>query len=99
MLVSRAHVAARIVEDRDYGLRVLAGVDVLAQLVERGTSRRVATGGVHYGAAFTIETRRDMWLRLEALHVILPGQDAGYAHCFELQFGVMTRFGRRDRWW
>jgi len=99
LAIARAQLAARVVEDDRFGLRLLAGADLLGVLVERGTSHRGATGAAHYGAAFTIETRRDLWLRLQALDTITSAQDAGYAHCFELQIGLVTRFGRRDRWW
>jgi hypothetical protein len=99
LAIARAQLAARVVEDQRFGLRLLGGVDLLGVLVERGTSHRNAAGAAHYGAAFTIETRRDLWLRLEALHLITTAQDAGYAHCFELQIGLTTRFGRRDAWW
>jgi hypothetical protein len=68
-------------------------------LTRAGTSRPDTTGAVHWGAAFTIETRRDLWLRLGAYHVITTARDAGYSHCVELQLGVVTRLGRRDRGW
>jgi hypothetical protein len=97
--ILRGQLAARVVEDHLYGLRLLAGGEALDVLVQRGTSRRGAQGAVHYGTAFTIETRRDVWLRLEALHVLTTAQDGGYASCFELSVGVVTRLGRRDRWW
>lgn len=98
VLVSRAQLAVRAIEDGAYGLRIVAGADLLAELVDRGSSHRGATGGVHYGAAFTIEAHRDAWLRFEALHVILPSGTGGYASCFEAQLGVVTRLGRRDAW-
>jgi hypothetical protein len=95
----RAQLAARVVETQPFGLRLLAGVDELGVLVQRGTSQRSAQGAAHYGAAFTIETRPDLWLRLEAVHLLTTARDGGYASCFELSVGVVTRLGRRDRWW
>ncbi len=96
---ARAQLAARLVEDQRYGLRLLGGAGLLGVLSRDGTSRRTIHGAVHWGAAFTIETRPDLWLRIEALHVITSAQDAGFAHNVELQLGVVTRLGRRDRSW
>ena len=98
MLISRGQLAARLVEDGRFGLRALLGGDVFSVLTAAGTSRRTSLGGVHYGGAFTVETRRDVALRFQALHVITVAQDAGYAHCFELSAGVVVRLGRSDRW-
>lgn len=98
LLVTRGQIAARLVEDGRFGLRGLAGGDVFSVLSAAGTSRTTSLGGVHYGGAFTIETRRDVALRFQALHVITVAQDAGYAHCFELSAGVVVRVGRSDRW-
>ena len=96
---ARAQLAARVLEDGRYGLRILGGAGVLGVLASNKTSHRTTSGTVHWGAAFTIETRRDLWLRIEALHVITSAQDAGFAHCVEIQLGVVTRLGRRDRSW
>jgi len=96
---ARAQLAARLVEDQRYGLRLLGGAGLLGVLSRDETSRRTVHGAVHWGAAFTIETRPDLWLRIEALHVITSAQDAGFAHNVELQLGVVTRLGRRDRSW
>jgi hypothetical protein len=98
LAVGRVQLAARLVEERLLGLRFLAGVDLLGVLGEQGSSTRDAMGGVHYGAAFTVEARRDLWFRLQAIHLVTGALDAGYAHCVEVQLGVVTRFGRRDRW-
>jgi hypothetical protein len=88
LLSVRAHLAARVLEDGRRGLRLLGGAGVLE-----------GAGAVHYGAALTLETRRDIWVRFQALHAITTARDAGYAHCLELQLGVVTRLGRRDRRW
>ena len=93
----RVQLAARIIEDRRYGLRILGGAGILGVLANHETSSRTASGAVHWGAAFTIETRGALALRIEALHVITSAQDAGFAHGVELQVGVVTRLGRRDR--
>jgi len=98
LLINRGSIAARLVEDGRFGLRGLLGGDVFTTLAKGGTSRVGTVGGLHYGAAFTIETRPGVSVRLEALHVITIAQDAGYAHCLELQIGVVARLGRRDRW-
>ncbi len=97
VLIGRLGLAARVVEDGRYDLRLLAGADLLTELVDRGTSHRVGEGGVHAGAAFSIALSPRLALRLEALDVITPAQDAGFAHSFELQLGAVTRLGRRDR--
>lgn len=98
ILINRAQLAARLVEDGRFGLRTLVGGDLLTTLNEAGTNKVGTLGGLHYGAAFSIETRPGVSVRLQALHVITVAQDAGYAHCLELQIGVVTRLGRRDRW-
>lgn len=98
IMINRGQIAARLVEEGRFGLRVLAGGDLLTTLNEAGTSKVGTVGGLHYGAAFSIETRPGVSVRVQALHVITVAQDAGYAHCLELQIGVVTRLGRRDRW-
>jgi len=97
-LINRAQIAARLVEDGRFGLRGLIGGDVLTTTTSSGTSKVGSLGGLHYGAAFSIETRPGVSVRIQALDVITIAQDAGYAHCLELQIGVVTRLGRRDRW-
>ncbi len=98
LMINRGQLAVRLVDDGRYGLRGLLGGDVLTTLSSGGTSKVGSLGGLHYGAAFTIETRPGVSVRIEALHVMTIAQDAGYAHCLELQIGVVTRLGRRDRW-
>jgi hypothetical protein len=87
VMSGRAHLAARVLDAGDLGVRLLGGA---------GTLNR--TGAIHYGGAFTFETRRKLWLRVEALHAIAGARDAGFTHCFEIQLGVVARLGRRDRW-
>ena len=98
VMVNRLQVAARIIEDGRFGLRGLAGGEVLSVLAAGGTSRPGSLGGVHVGGAFTVETRAGVSVRFQALDVITVAQNGGYAHCLELQVGVVTRLGRRDRW-
>ena len=98
IMINRGQLAARLVEEGRFGLRAVVGADLLTTLNEAGTSKVGTLGGLHYGAAFSIETRPGVSVRVEALHVITVAQDAGYAHCLELQIGVVTRLGRRDRW-
>jgi hypothetical protein len=98
LLINRAQIAARLVEDGRFGLRGLIGGDVLTTTTASGTSKVGSLGGLHYGAAFSVETRPGVSVRIQALDVITIAQDAGYAHCLELQIGVVTRLGRRDRW-
>jgi hypothetical protein len=98
ILITRPQIAIRAVEDERFGLRVLAGADLMSVLDDRNTSSVSTIGGVHYGAAFTIETRARMSVRLQALHIITRAQDAGYASCFEVGIGITARLGRRDRW-
>ena len=98
MIVSRLSIAARVVEDGRFGLRTVIGGDVLALVTEAGTSRPGVSGGVHYGAAFSVETRRNVSVRLQGLHVVSVARDGAYAHCIEVGIGVVARLGRRDRW-
>ena len=97
LLVERIQLAVRAVDDHRYGLRLLAGGDVLTERARRGTSRHATDGGLHYGAAFTIGVTRALAVRIEAMHLITTSLDAGYASSFVAQVGVVTRFGRRDR--
>ncbi|HEY4176927.1 MAG TPA: hypothetical protein VGM90_08860 [Kofleriaceae bacterium] len=98
ILITRPQIAVRAVEDERFGLRLLAGADLMSVLDDRNTSTVSTIGGVHYGAAFTIETRARMSVRLQALHIITAAQDSGYASCFEVGIGITARLGRRDRW-
>ncbi len=98
LLITRGQLAARIAEEGRFGLRALVGGGLLALLSEAGTSRPGTVGSVHYGGAFSVETRRNVSVRFQALHVISVARDAGYAHCVEVTIGVVTRLGRRDRW-
>lgn len=88
LVSARAHLAARVVERDRFGLRLVGGAGALS-----------TTGELHYGGALSYETSPNLWLRFQALHVISVARDAGYAHCVELQLGVVTRLGRRDRGW
>jgi hypothetical protein len=99
LVLTRGQLAVRAVEDGRYGLRLVAGADLLALLTAQGSSHRDAAGAMHFGAAFTVETRRNLWLRIQALDLVTTARNAGYAHCFELQVGVVTRVGRRDHGW
>ena len=98
LMINRGQLAAKIVGEGRFDLRGLLGGDILTTLNSAGTSKVGSLGGLHYGAAFSIETRPNVSVRIQALHVITIAQDAGYAHCLELQIGVVTRIGRRDRW-
>lgn len=98
LIVARAQLAVRVADERRYGLRLVGGTGAVATLGRAGTSRPDLDTTLHAGAAFTIETRPDLWLRLQAAHVVTAARDAGYASCVEVQVGVMTRIGRRDRW-
>ena len=99
ILLARPQLAVRAIEDGAYGLRLVAGADILGELAAHGVSHRTVTGGIHAGLTFTIEVRPNTFVRFTALDVVVPARDAGYAHCFELQAGVMTRLGRHDRGW
>ena len=98
LLITRGQIAARIAEEGRFGLRALVGGGLLALLSANGTSRPGTVGSVHYGGAFSVETRRNVSVRFQALHLISVARDAGYAHCVEVTIGVVTRLGRRDRW-
>jgi hypothetical protein len=88
LVSARAHVAVRAVEHGRFGLRLLGGAGALR-----------TSGEIHYGGALTFETHPNLWLRFQALDAITAAHDAGYAHCIELQLGVVTSLGRRDRGW
>lgn len=84
LVSTRAQVVARPVDGR-FGLQLVGGAGFLN-----------ASGVVHYGGALTFETSDNLWLHVQVLHAIAPGRD-DYAHCVEMQLGVVTRLGRRDR--
>jgi hypothetical protein len=97
--LARAQIAARVLDEGRYGVRLIGGGGILGVLAREETSKRSIAGEAHWGAAFTIEARTDLWVRFQALDVIATAKDAGYAHCLEIQLGVVTRLGRRDRSW
>jgi hypothetical protein len=96
---ARAQLAARVLDGGRYGLRLLGGGGILGVLARKETSKRSIAAEAHWGTAFTIEARTDLWVRLEVLDVITTAQDSGFAHGLEIQIGVVTRLGRRDRSW
>jgi hypothetical protein len=85
---ARAQLAFRAVDRGRFGLRLLGGAGLLR-----------TSGAIQYGGALTFETHPNLWLRFQALDAITAARDAGYAHCIELQLGVVTSLGRRDRGW
>jgi len=98
LLVTRAQVAARVFDRGSFGARVVAGAGAIATLHDFDSSHAGESGEVHYGAALTLETRQNLWLRLQGLDVITTAENGGYAHSVELQLAVVTRLGRVDRW-
>ena len=98
VLSSRAQIAVRALESGNLGLRVIAGTGAFTNLSETGTARIATQGEVHGGAAITIETSPNLWLRFQFVDAVTTARDDGYSHCLELQLGVVTRVGRRDSW-
>jgi hypothetical protein len=98
LVAARAQLAARVLDSGRYGMRVLAGAGAIDALRNFGSATTGARGEVHYGAAFTVETRPNLWLRVQGADVITSAQNGGYAHSLELQLGLVTRIGRHDRW-
>jgi hypothetical protein len=91
LLASRGSLAVRAIETSRVGVRMLVGAGAVT------ASNTTETAG-HLGAALTIETSPNLWLRFQFLDVVTTSRDDGYAHCLELQLGLFTRIGRRDRW-
>jgi hypothetical protein len=96
LLATRAQLAFRVLDVRRFGLRLITGTGVWTTLREHGTSRRTAEGEIHVGAAVTVETSQNLWLRFQLADLVTTARDAGYAHVLEAQLGIFTRFGRRD---
>jgi hypothetical protein len=96
ILAARGSLEVRALESGSLGLRVFAGAGALRTLETRGTSHPATDTEVHAGAAATIETSPNLWLRLQISDVVMTARDDGFAHCLELQLSVMTRLGRRD---
>jgi hypothetical protein len=91
LLASRGTLAVRAIETSRVGVRMLVGAGAVT------ASNATETEG-HLGAALTIETSPNLWLRFQFLDVVTTARDDGYAHCLELQLGLFTRIGRHDRW-
>jgi hypothetical protein len=98
LLAPRAQLAIRAFDHGRLGVRLIAGAGEIFALQDFGTSHRGGSGEVHYGAAWTVETRPNLWLRVQGLDVISTAASGGYAHSIELQLAIVTRLGRRDRW-
>jgi hypothetical protein len=96
LLTARAQLAVRAVERGRVGIRLIGGAGTWTTLRERGSSQRVTEAEVHFGAALTVETRPNLWLRLQLADLVTAARDNGYAHVIEGQLGIFTRFGRRD---
>lgn len=96
ILGARGGLEVRAVERGSLGLRLFAGAGALRTLKTRETSSPATDTQVHAGAAVTIETSPNLWLRIQFSDVVTTARDNGYAHCLELQLSVMTRLGRRD---
>lgn len=91
LLSSRGTLAVRAIETSRVGVRMLVGAGAV-------TASNATEAAGHVGAALTIETSPNLWLRFQFLDVVTTARDDGYAHCLELQLGLFTRIGRRDRW-
>jgi hypothetical protein len=98
VLTGRVQLAVRALESGNLGIRVIAGTGTFTNLSETGTSRVATQGELHAGAALTIETSPNLWLRFQFVDAVTTAVDDGYSHCLELQLGVVTRVGRRDSW-
>jgi hypothetical protein len=96
ILAGRGSLEVRALESGSLGLRLFAGAGALRTLKTRGTSHPATDTELHAGAAATIETSPNLWLRFQISDVVTTARDDGYAHCLELQLSVMTRLGRRD---
>jgi hypothetical protein len=91
LFATRGSLAVRAIETSRVGVRMLVGAGAV-------TASSATEMAGHLGAALTIETSPNLWLRFQFLDVVTTARDNGYAHCLELQLGLMTRIGRRDRW-
>lgn len=98
LLLARGQLAVRVLEGGALGLRAFLGTGVVSTLEARGTSGKATESELHAGAAFTVETSPNLWLRFQVADVVMTARDNGYAHAVEFQLGVVTRVGRRDAW-
>jgi hypothetical protein len=96
IVVGRAHLIVRALDDDRFGLRLLAGADALALTSTAAGSHRGVDGALHWGAAFTVALDRRLAVAVEALHTVAPARDGGYASAVGLQLAVTTRLGRLD---
>ena len=96
LLATRSQLAVRALEFGRLGMRLFAGAGAWTTLRDRNTSQQSVEGEVHAGAALTVETSRNLWLRFQVADLVTAARDGGYAHVLEAQLGIFTRFGRRD---
>jgi len=96
LLTSRLSLAVRVLDRGRFGFRLIGGAGTWSTLEQRGTSQRVTEAAIHAGAAVTLETSPNLWLRFQLADVVTTARDSGYAHVIEAQLGILTRFGRRD---
>jgi hypothetical protein len=92
----RGSLEVRALESGRVGLRIFGGAGSLTTLETRGTSQRATDTALHGGAAFSVETSPNLWLRLQFSDVVTTSRHNDYAHCFDMQLSVVTRLGRRD---
>lgn len=98
LLAGRLQLAVRALEGGALGLRLIGGIGTFTNLTQTGTAQPGTQGEVHGGAAFTIETSPNLWLRFQIVDAVTSARDDGYSHNLELELGVVTRVGRRDSW-
>ena len=98
VLAGRLQLAVRALEGGALGLRLIGGIGTFSNLTQTGTAQPGTQGELHGGAAITIETSPNLWLRFQIVDAVTSARDDGYSHSLELQLGVVTRVGRRDSW-
>lgn len=96
LLATRLSLAVRVFDRGRFGFRLIGGAGTWSTLEQRGTSQRATEAEIHAGAAVTVETSPNLWLRFQLADAVTTARDSGYAHVFEAQLGILTRLGRHD---
>jgi hypothetical protein len=96
-VASRGQLAIRAFDRGRFGIRALLGAGAYTAS-ERTTSSLATQAEVHGGVALTVAASPNLWVRFQIADQVTTARDDGYAHCVELQLGLVTRVGRRDAW-
>jgi hypothetical protein len=91
--------AVQVFDDGRYGLRLVGGAGALGVLATNESSRRTTQVPPTGEPPSWSVPAAVCGLHFEVVHLITSAQDAGFAQCLEIELGVVTLLGRRERSW